>query len=437
MSTPARAVGGSLAAIFLIGFYLHADLVLSDGLKVPAAGALAGGAGLLALLLGRLRHGDLLFAGIWIAVAAASLLLNPAFWDTRTFDRHGAAYGTSFLVFLASLMMVLGVFAALRQWPRPSLCRMALIGLLLLLIGSAAERWLGLAAVSDAVRAMLYAENLTYAADLRDRLLYGGVRAKLFTSEPSHVAKFYVLMLLVWYATARSRCRMPGFYALLGAGVVLIQSPTVLVGLPAAWIADLCRSRGALGWLLAAGASLLLAPLAIVAGESLFAGRLDHILSGQDTSFLIRIVLPFKVLARVWSDYPLFGLGFGAKESGLPYAIAAAQDLGLDAGVLIATTSPLGNNGLAIGLIQLGAAGSLLFCASLIGFWRYACGGHWPFAAAGMLGYLLLIGGINDPRFWGGLALLTAAGAVAERAFPKYREKMLATPLPHPASIPA
>lgn len=436
MNPPARAIETVLAGVFLIGFYLHADFVLGEGLKIPAAGALVGGGGLLALHMGRLRHGDLLFAGVWIAIASVSLFLNPHFWDARTFDRHGAAFATSFLVFAASLAMAFGVFAGFRRWPRQRMANMALAALLLLLAGVAAERWLGLAAASDAVRTMLYAQDVTYAANLRDRLLYGSVRAKLFTSEPSHVAKFYVLMVLVWYATARNGWRIPVLYMLLGAGVALVQSPTILAALPAAWMADLCRSRGALGWLLAAAAALVLAPVAIVAGESMFAGRLDHILTGQDASFLIRIILPFEVLARVWGDYPLFGLGFGAKESGLPYAIAAAQDLGLDAGVLIATTAPLGNNGLAIGLIQLGVAGTLAFAASLIVFWRYACGGYWPFAAAGMLGYLLLIGGINDPRFWGGLALLSAAGAAADAGRRPALSAVTPKPL-HPASVPA
>ena len=178
---------------------------------------------------------------------------------------------------------------------------------------------------------------------------------------------------------------------------------------------------------MAIGGILLVTPLVLILGDSAFSGRMEHIASGQDTSFLIRFVLPFEVLARVWSDYPLFGLGFGAKESGIPYTIAAAQDLGLDVAVLLTTTSPLGNNGLAIGLIQLGVVGSLAFIASLVAFWRFACGGFWPFVAIGMLCYLLLIGGVNDPRFWGGFALLTAAGAVAQSA----------RRLPHPASVPA
>lgn len=415
MSAAARSLSAVLTVLFLAGFYLHADLALGETLKVPAIGALIGGCGLLVLYLGRLRHGDLVFVAVWIGIAVASLVLNPALWDGRFRGQYGGDYATSFIVFLASLAMGLGVFSGLRLWRPEALARLALSALLILLVGVVAERWLGLAEISNTVRALLYPQDLTYAEDIRDRLLYGGVRPKLFTAEPSHIGKFYVLILLTWYATAAGQWRRPALYALLAAGVLLIQSPTVLVVLPAIWTADLCRSRGGLGWALAIGAALVLAPLGVVAAEALFAGRLEHILSGQDTSFIIRFVLPFEVLARVWADYPLFGLGLGAKESGIPYAIAAAQHLGLDAGILIATTSPLGNNGLAIGLIQLGLVGSLAFSASLIAFWRFACGRHWPFAATAMLGYLLLIGGINDPRFWGGLALLSAAAAVAER----------------------
>ncbi len=216
-----------------------------------------------------------------------------------------------------------------------------------MLAGAAAERWLGLAPISDQVRTLLYVQDITYAENLRDQVLYGGVRPKLFTSEPSHVAKFYMVMLLVWYVTASAWWRTPAVYSLLLAGVTVVQSPTMLVALPAIWAADLCRSRAGAGWLLA----VALAPLGLTAAEALFAGRLEHILTGQDTSFIYRAVMPFDVMARVWADHPLFGLGIGAKESGIPYAGAAAHDLGLDAGILLATTSPLGNNGLAIGLI--------------------------------------------------------------------------------------
>ena len=416
MTTPARTLNRVLIVVFLAGFYLQADLVLTASLKIPAVGALFGGLGLLALHLGRLRHGDLVFVAVWIGLALTSLIANPAFWEaTGLWSRNDHAYATSFVVFLTALAMGIGVFTGLRLWRAEEIARLALATLLLMLAGAAAERWLGLAPISDQVRTLLYVQDITYAENLRDQVLYGGVRPKLFTSEPSHVAKFYMVMLLVWYVTASAWWRTPAVYSLLLAGVTVVQSPTMLVALPAIWAADLCRSRAGAGWLLAVALALALAPLGLTAAEALFAGRLEHILTGQDTSFIYRAVMPFDVMARVWADHPLFGLGIGAKESGIPYAVAAAHDLGLDAGILLATTSPLGNNGLAIGLIQLGAVGSLGFAASLVAFWRFACGRHWPFAAAGMLGYLLLIGGINEPRFWGGLALLGAAAAAAER----------------------
>jgi hypothetical protein len=153
----------------------------------------------------------------------------------------------------------------------------------------------------------------------------------------------------------------------------------------------------------------------VLAAQALFPDRLAHIASGRDGSFIIRVLLPWEILLRTWQDHPLFGLGFGAKESGIPYAVAAAQAMQLDINALLGTNAPLGNNGLLIGMIQLGPLGSLLFAAALVWFWRFACGPYWLFAATALAAYLTLIGGINDPRFWGGFALLTAAAAAAAR----------------------
>ncbi len=404
-----------LLLLFALGYYLYADLPISSGLRLPAAGAIVGGWGLLAWYLGRLRIGDLQFGGAVIAVTLASLVLNPAFYEDAALRAFAGDYATSYAVFLASLPMALGVMAALRHLAADTMAKVALAAVLLILAGVAAERFAGLGAVSDPVRAFLFPAEIVYAEDLRDQLIYGAVRAKLFTSEPSHVAKGFVLALLIWYATVGGRWRVPAFYLLLAAGVLLIKSPGVMVALPAALAADLCRMRRN-GWVvMLALAGLIAAVGALLAAQTLFPDRLAHIASGRDGSFIIRVLLPWEVLHRAWADHPLFGLGFGAKESGIPYAIAAAQSMNLDLTALLGTNAPLGNNGVLIGLIQLGCLGSLLFAAVLIRFWRFACGPYWPFAAAGLLGYLTQIGGINDPRFWGGFALISGAAAAAWR----------------------
>ena len=408
-------LSGLLLTLFVAGYYVYADLPLSPTLRLPAAGAVLGGWGLLAWHLGRVRRGSLVFAGAVTAVALASLIANPAFYETRSLRVFAGDYATSFAVFLVSLPMAIGVITALRQVPPVTIARAALAIVLAILAGTAAERFAGFAAVSEPVRALLFPPEIVYAEDLRDQLIYGAVRAKLFTSEPSHVAKACVLAILVWYATSRARWRIPALYLLVAAGVALIKSPGLLAILPAAWAFDLCRLRRS-GWLLPV---MLAGVLALAGGvltaQALFPDRLAHIASGRDGSFIIRALLPWDVLRHAWADHPLFGLGFGAKESGIPYAIAAAQAMQLDINALLGTNAPLGNNGLLIGMIQLGAVGSILFAAALVWFWRFACGPYWLFAAVALAAYLTLIGGINDPRFWGGFALITGAAAAAAR----------------------
>ena len=410
-----RLVPGLLLILFCAGYYLYADLPIAPPLRLPAAGAIAGGWGLLLWHLGRLRYGDLAFAGAVIAVTLASLLLNPSFFESTALRQFSGEYATSFLVFLVSLPMAIGVIVAMRQCRPQAISAVALASASLTLAGVAAERFAGFAAVSEPVRTLLFPSEILYAEDLRDQLIYGAVRAKLFTSEPSHVAKAFVLAILVWYATARGIWRIPLVYGLVAAGVILIKSPGILAVLPAVWAADLCRQRRS-GWavaLVAAGGGAVIAGGLI--GQEMFAERLAHIASGRDGSFIIRLLLPWEILCRVWAEHPLFGLGFGAKEAGIPYAIAAAQAMQLDVQALLDTNAPLGNNGLLIGMIQLGPLGTILFVTGLVWFWRSACGPYWLFAAVALAAYMTLIGGINTPRFWGGFALITAAAAAAWR----------------------
>ena len=92
----------ALLVLFAAGYYLYADLPLSPQLRLPAAGTVIGGWGLLVWHLGRLRVGDLLFAGAVVAITLASLLLNPAFYEDAGLRRFTGDYATSYLVFLSA-----------------------------------------------------------------------------------------------------------------------------------------------------------------------------------------------------------------------------------------------------------------------------------------------------------------------------------------------
>ncbi|MGZ0190674.1 MAG: hypothetical protein ACKVH0_22185, partial [Alphaproteobacteria bacterium] len=309
----------------------------------------------------------------------------------------------------------LGVIVALRRVNAADLSRASLLFLCALLTGVVLERFAGLDGPSDVVRAALFPPDIVYAEDIRDRRIHGAVRAKLFTSEPSHVSKAFVLGLLIWSVTARTRWRLPCSILLLAAGAILIRSPGVLVAGPAILVSEVCRLRNQAWMPVFLLLGVLLVPLALLAGEAAFPERLAHAASGRDGSFLIRFTMPMEVMLRVWAEHPLFGLRFGAKESGIPYALSAASDLSLNVEALLTTNAPLGNNGVLIGLIQLGAVGGLAFAGVIAAYWRFTCRRYWIFVTVALVSFMTLIGGVNDPRFWGGFALLTAAGAAAYR----------------------
>src|SRR2546423_1727036 len=62
---------------------------------------------------------------------------------------------------------------------------------LCIIVGCAIEPWAGLRPLSDKVRALVYDASVVYDSDRRDEILYGRVRPKLFTSEPSAVTFAY------------------------------------------------------------------------------------------------------------------------------------------------------------------------------------------------------------------------------------------------------
>ena len=81
------------------------------------------------------------------------------------------------------------------------------------------------------LREKIFKGNL-YDADLRDIYFYGMIRPKLFTEEPSHVAKFYLICLFVWFSLSENKVRYIIMLLFTVLGIVLIRSHLVLIIIP-------------------------------------------------------------------------------------------------------------------------------------------------------------------------------------------------------------
>ncbi len=298
-----------LVAIYLLGLYLGVSLDIST--KVPLTCAPSGVAGLIMLWRRRdqiaARHlaGLLMVVTVYLcSVLAAS---DYAFLSKRF---------TGLLQLTYSLVIAYAMFLTLVQGERQQIAGVLLVFCLAIIIGCLLETYAGLRPLSDAVRTKLYRMDEVYDADLRDQVLYGRIRPKLFTSEPSAVTFAYTHYCSLWLVLSPWRWKLPAYFGLMGLALVVLPGPTLVLMLllTAPFLVFLAGSRpgrrpsiartaGALGL------SALLIGLAAVGGSIFFAERLDELANGRDASFFYRFTGPMLVAFNIFHHHPWAGAG--------------------------------------------------------------------------------------------------------------------------------
>ncbi len=428
---------GLLCGLYLAGIYLGIEVQLPGGTPLPAT--VAGAAGLLLALpaLAQLPAGHAVAGISLVLVAAVSILAagDLALLPERFKGFTQLAY---------SILIGYAFFAAIVRLRRDRLAAFFLALTLALLAGSALEtHWPAFKAASDAFREAVHASGV-YANDLRDLDLYGRVRPKLFTSEPSFLAFGYTLFAFAWYVLSTMRGKTLAFIALLAAGFVLIRGPALVLGILLVpiyevFLASRVDSRGgrrldgtrALIAILVAGG---LAGLLALAGWEVLAPRIDDIASGRDASFFGRIVAPAIIALETVGRHPVAGVGltgWEALDRDVAQLYFTTNLLALDAhfdGTAHALTNYFWSMwiflGLVFGILMLGAASwllralgvpSLLFCWTVWILFGQA------------------VGNFVSPRCWTVFFLAAALSVLHER---RPRSPAAAQPAAQPAAAP-
>ncbi|HEX7776624.1 MAG TPA: hypothetical protein VF449_08860, partial [Parvibaculum sp.] len=213
----------ALILVFLTGIYMEVAIFLSP--TVPIPNVLAGLAAI-ALLL---RHPDWVEEKHVVALAIVIVLLLISIFcaaDLGFFKKR--LLGLVQLTY--SLVLGYSLFIVAIRYERTRLATLFLGFCIFIIIGTALEDYTPLRAVSDAVREHVYNFGI-YDADARDELLYGRIRPKLFTSEPSAVTFGFALFSLCWYLLTTWRWKLVTYLALIAGGYFLMRGPTLLLGL--------------------------------------------------------------------------------------------------------------------------------------------------------------------------------------------------------------
>ena len=226
---------------------------------------------------------------------------------------------TGFVQLVYSLVLGYAVFLTLLRAERRQLATIFLAFCLVIMAGALLEDYGGLRPISDAARSVLYDKGEIYDADLRDFLLYGRIRPKLFASEPSAVTFAYTLLAFVWLLVSAWRWKIVGYGALMVGGMFAMPGPTLLlmVLLLIPYMLLVLASRGT-GFVRMIGGLCVCAVVAAafaVIGQSVYAARLHQIVMGQDASFFYRVIGPALVARNVVATHPIAGAGL----TGGPY----------------------------------------------------------------------------------------------------------------------
>ncbi|HEY6983531.1 hypothetical protein [Reyranella sp.] len=302
-----------LFVIYLLGLYLGVALQITS--KIPLTCAPSGFAGLIMLWRRRNDMRSRELAGLLLVVVLfLGSILSAS--DISFLDKRF----TGLLQLVYSLVIGYAVFLTMTHGDRDQLATILLAFCLTIIVGCLLEEYGGLRAISDKVRGYLYNPGVVYDADLRDEILYGRIRPKLFTSEPSAVTFAYTHFSSIWLVLSRSRFKYLTFACLLGLALVVLPGPTLMLMLLLAipyvvLLAGGARRASPTRLMGAAVASAIVLVVAVVLGQTIFAARLQQLQAGQDASFFYRFTGPMLVAFDMFRVHPWAGSGL----TGEPY----------------------------------------------------------------------------------------------------------------------
>ncbi len=298
-----------LVIIYLLGIYMGVNLPITNG--VPLTCAPSGIAGLIMLWRRRDQINPVHLGVLMIVIA---LYIGSVF-SASNVEFLGKRF-TGLLQLTYSLVISYALFVTLTHGERRGIARILFGFCIAILVGVVLEHHTALREVSDRVRARIFEFGL-YDADLRDQVLYGRVRAKLFTSEPSNVTFGFVHYGFAWLVVSTWRWKIPVYLVLVGLGLLIMRGPTLLLMLVllGPYLVFLGGSTGpARGFsfvrLIGAGIlGVIFLVGAVIIGQSLYAERLRTFTSGRDASTYARIIGPMEVAFDGFKRYPWAGAG--------------------------------------------------------------------------------------------------------------------------------
>lgn len=398
----------ALLAVIALCTYLHLPLTVGGQLLVPSFPTVALAPLLFLTVRRNLTTADLVFVPTIALVMLLSIALSPGY----EYIQEKFLALVQFAMALAVAVMVVRLMQTISR----ELLESTLLALwCLILAGAILEVLDVIREASDSFRAWAYGGTYTlYGASMRDMDLVGWSRPKFFSVEPSHVTKMFIAAINAWLLVKVTWGKSAVVAIATLAMAVIMGSPMLLVSVAITLVILAWNQRVRLG----ARVSMVFAVVLIGGligaqyGGSTLSSIGDRVASIGDarnpsrdvSSEQQRVVFPYLTLIDTWSRAPVFGVGVGGTEVVIEYNTLPV-DRPLDA---------LGNNALAEVGIFLGIVGGAWFIYLVLKQARQT--GVRRFGLMLVIAALFsqLMGGLVGLQYWGFIALLWGALAVAD-----------------------
>ena len=390
-----------LLVLVSVSVYTSIPLLSGGRLLVPSVATVALGPILLFLAWRAVTTADKVFLAKITFVLLLSMAFSPGYehLQGKFLGLVQCCMGIGVAVLVVRLMQQTR-FQVLERTLLVLWC-LILIGCVLEIAGITRE-------ASDAFRQRFYAGMFTLIdSDLRDINMVGWPRPKLFSSEPSHVTKFFIASVNSWLLLRVTWRKIAVVAAATLAMVVIMASPMLVVSAvitaaivllnPQAQV----RTKVAMTFAVLLFGGLFIA-YAEISSVSTLANRISdvgQVRSGSVGSEQIRTIYPYVMLTDTWARWPLFGVGISGRE--------VLFESGNYATHLI-------TNAMAEMGIYLGVVGCGLFVYVLLRQAAQMGVGRLVLLSLIVALFSQLMGGFVAFRFWGFVGLLWGALAVAD-----------------------
>ena len=318
-------------------------------------------------------------------------------------------------------------FIHMRKWEPELVSKLFMGFVIFILIGTILEVYTPFKYLSDEFRHMVFPRGV-YEADFRDLSLYGQIRPKFFTSEPSHVAKFYILSLFVWFALSKNAWRYMIYIFLIAGGLIIIRSPIIVLSIPLALGVEIfLRKSINLSSIVTKKKPVIRGSLAVliiisvlfltIALNTILAQRTRTAIAGMDGSFAGRITGPALIALNTVKKYPLWGAGITGKEAIADVIFDSYWSIGFKKYEVYSSSC----NFIALFISYYGVLGGVLFLVGFIVLLRRLGIGNGMFVTLSILIFSQTMGAFVGLRTWGFVFIVVLVASYSQ--YPMDSEK--------------